>query len=801
MVGFGESRKMGEQATSGVSSNYKNTIKGSMKCLIGLAFDDPAAKKEFAVNPGLTFVPIPHAGANTKDTIGVKVNSAGVDSVVPIEAIAGMMIQHMAQVAADTQKSAPPSDYVICIPVSYTDAQRRALLTACEMVGINTGILRLMHETTAVALAFGIFKDLKKEFVEGQPQHVLFVDMGATAFTCCVTTFEPGKLMVKSAYYDNDAGGRDFDWIIAEWLSAKFEAKYKGKLSGKPMENPKSVLKLLTAAEKAKKTLSPNGVKEVRIQLEMLLDELDFSVTLSAAEYEAMCAPLLARLRHPVEAALKEAGLTPADLSSCEIVGGSSRIGCVKRELTKILGGDVALSTTMNADEAVARGAALQSAILSPRFKVLPYDIQEAQPYPIQISWADDKSAAAESVEVDADGAEAPTDSVVMFDRGLSFPIVRRVTLRRSGTFVVKAKYDDAALTYGYPATKAREIADFAIETAKKGDDENKVRVNVKQDIHGIIHLSSAQMMEELVEEEGAEAPAADGEADAAKTTASLPVAGDDDKKAALPPKKIKKTNLEFKVTRPVDWTRDEVNKVYEAEVAMAQTDRIVQETADKRNELESYIYDMRDKVSSDSHYGPYGSDAEKADFAKRNEDMENWLYEDGFEATKAVYVEKLTELKKYGDPLKKRKLEAESRPAATSSLKASLEVYNKWVNESQADEKYEHITDEERATVRGQCDEVSTWLYGMLDKQGGMAANQDPVLTVALLNSKQKELVDKCKPIMTKKAPKKKKEEPKKEEAPAAAAETPAAEPPVSDTEPMEGVEKEAEEAPKMEE
>jgi hypothetical protein len=175
-------------------------------------------------------------------------------------------------------------------------------------------------------------------------------------------------------------------------------------------------------------------------------------------------------------------------------------------------------------------------------------------------------------------------------------------------------------------------------------------------------------------------------------------------------------------------------------------------------------------------------------------------LYEDGFEATKAVYVEKLTELKKYGDPLKKRRLEAESRPAATASLKASLEVYNKWVNESQTDEKYEHITDEERATVHGMCDEVSAWLYGMLDKQGGMAANQDPILTVALLNSKQKELVDKCKPIMTKKAPKKKKEEPKKEDPPAAA-ETPAAEPPVSDTEPMEGVEKEAEEVPKMEE
>jgi heat shock protein 4 len=807
MVGFGESRKMGEQATSGVSSNYKNTIKGSMKCLIGLSFDDPAAQKEFKINPGLTFVPIAHAGGeNRKDTIGVKVVSAGQESVVPIEAVAGMMIKHMAQVTAETQKSPLPSDYVICIPFSYTDAQRRALITACEMVGITSGVLRLMHENTAVALAYGIFKDLKKEFIADEPQHVLFIDMGASAFTCSVTTFEPGKLMVKSAYYDNEAGGRDFDWIIAEWLSAQFEKKYAGKLSGKPMDNPKAVLKLLTAAEKAKKTLSPNGVKEVRIQLEMLIDELDFSCTLSAAEYEAMCAPLLARLRHPVEAALKEAGLEPKDLSGCEIVGGSSRIGCVKRELTKILGGDVVLSTTLNADEAVARGAALQSAILSPRFKVLPYDIQEAQPFPIVISWEGD-AAAAVGTEVDAvTGAEAPTDSVVMFDRGLSFPIVRRVTLRRSGTFIVKSKYDDAALKYGYPEHKAREIADFAIETPK-GDEDKKVRVNVKQDIHGIIHLSSAQMVEEVEDEAaaaaGTEAAPIAGDADAAKKDAPAAATTEEEKKAT---KKIKKTNLEFKVSRPVDWTRDEVDKVYEAEVAMANTDRIVQETADKRNELESYIYDMRDKVSSDSHYGPYGTDAEKADFASRNENMENWLYEEGFDATKAVYVEQLAELKKYGDPIKQRKMEAEARPVSVNSLKASLEVYNKWVNESQTDEKYAHITDDERATVHSKCDETSTWLYGMLDKQGGMAGNQDPVLTVALLNTKKKELIEKCKPIMTKAAPKKKKEEaPKKEDPPAASsAETPAAaEPPVSDTEPMEGVEKEAEaeEAPKMQE
>ena len=102
----------------------------------------------------------------------------------------------------------------------------------------------------------------------------------------------------------------------------------------------------------------------------------NLNIMLKAKEYEEMCAPLVARLEGPIKKALEEAKLTPKDLASVEIVGGCTRIGFVKSKLEKILGG-ATLSTTMNADEAVARGAALQSAILSPRFKVLPYRSDE----------------------------------------------------------------------------------------------------------------------------------------------------------------------------------------------------------------------------------------------------------------------------------------------------------------------------------------------------------------------------------------------------------------------------------------
>ena len=379
-------------------------------------------------------------------------------------------------------------------------------------------------------------------------------------------------------------------------------------------------------------------------------------------------------------------------MDSVEIVGGSTRIGSVKRALTEILGGKT-LSTTMNADEAVARGAALQSAILSPRFKVLPYEIVEAQPYPIKVEW-DGETHTGVEVEGDADGA---ANSVVMFNRGLNFPIVRRVTLRRAGDFSVTAAYDDSAASFGLAAGGSNEIATFTIK-APPGE-EKKVRVNVKEDIHGIIHLSSAQMVEEVEEDE--EMKEGEGEAKEGEEPAKK--------------KKIKKTNLEYTVSRPLDWTKTEIEKAYEREVEMSNVDRIVRETSDKRNELESYIYEMRDKIVSESQLALYATEKEKAAFSQELESAENWLYEDGFDATKKVYADKLDGLKKIGSPIQRRQAEAAARPNAVGRLQQSVESYKKWLNESQADEKFAHITDEERQKAIEKCDEISTWMYDML--------------------------------------------------------------------------------------
>jgi heat shock protein 4 len=167
-------------------------------------------------------------------------------------------------------------------------------------------------------------------------------------------------------------------------------------------------------------------------------------------------------------------------------------------------------------------------------------------------------------MEVDAITGAQPTNAVVMFDRSLSFTIVRRMTLKRNqGTFAVLAEYNKKALEYGLLAF-GNAIATFSVQ-APISEEAKKICVNVKEDIHGIIQLSLAQLMEEIANKEESEmsdpSPLKDGEEDAAPENK----------------KKVKKTNLVFTTTRPLDWTDGKIQKACQVELAMALKDKLVQ--------------------------------------------------------------------------------------------------------------------------------------------------------------------------------------------------------------------------------
>ena len=346
-----------------------------MKLLVGRKFDDADVQKELA-RSAFKAVKMPHGG------VGISISYNDEPLVVSVEHFMAMMLVHAKEISANANGGLNLADSVLAVPHWYTNAQRHGVLNACKIAGLNC--LKLTSESTAIALSYGIFKSAKKLFSETEPTHIMFVDLGYTGYCVTIVDFIQENMRVLSTVCDRELSGRQFDDVIIEFLAEQFENKTKINVRN----NKKALLKLQAASEKAKKTLSPAGVNEAAISVECLAEDIDLNCVLTRDEFEKRAAKYIDRLRAPVEQALREANLTKDKISECEIVGGSTRVNIVKRTLGEILGLDAhavnyGLKTTMNADEAVARGAALQCAMHSSRMKVKPFNIVDRIPYGI----------------------------------------------------------------------------------------------------------------------------------------------------------------------------------------------------------------------------------------------------------------------------------------------------------------------------------------------------------------------------------------------------------------------------------
>lgn len=686
-----------------------------------------------------------------------------------MEQCIAMMLSKLVSITLEST-GAKPGDCVVSIPGYYTDAQRQAMLNACEIAQLHC--LRLLHEGTAAALEYGMFKSAKGVFSADKPQNVVFLDYGQSAFSVTVASYVTGKLTVSAAAHDRKLGGRDFDELIAKKIAAAFQAKHNDD----PWNNPKARMKLMDAAEKAKKTLSPTGVTEARISIECLMNDLDFNMTLTLDEFVTDSEPLLARMAPPIMQALAQSGIAPADIGVVEIIGGSTRLGFVKSRMSDILIGsgvpidktamNNGLGTTMNADEAVARGTAWQAALLSTRFRVKEFQVIDAVTYPVKLSWEGGESGAAveEGDEAGEDNDEKAESngagSAVIFQKNEATPSAKKVTFRRSKPFTLTASYDDSALP-DLPPNMSPIIRTFNVEApVVTSEDVPKIRVNLKHNLHGIVTVSSAQLMEEIKEEvkveEKKETETVEGEAKEGESKEAA---------AEEPPKKkrFKKVDLPV-VASEVGMSKARLQTAIELEVSMTHQDKVIEETNSARNDVESYIYSQRDAIVGPMQ--PYFTSDEKEAQEAALTAAEDWLYYgDGYDAQKSVYVEKLRDLKQKGSKALFRCNDAKERDSYIKALKEAMDQSKNWLSGPASSSDNAHITDEDRSTVRTACNDAETWLYSQLEKQGMLEPNVDPVLTTEDLAKQRKELVDKCKPIVNKPKPKPPKVEEKKEE------------------------------------
>ena len=753
----GSQRFLGDEGAAMARSNVVNTIQ-CMKMLVGRRFDDPDTQKELSKQP-FKATKLPSGG------VGIIVSYAGEPKTISAEHFMAMMLVKAKEIAAKANNNVMIGDAVLAVPHNFTDAQRRGVLNACEIASLPC--IKITNESNAIALSYGIFKSAKQLFSDKDPQHFMFIDMGYTGYCVTVVAFIQENMRVLSTVCERGLGGRDFDDIIIEFLAETFQKKTGIDVR----KNPKAILKLQVAAEKAKKTLSPNGVTEAPVNVECLAEEKDLSVILTKDEFESRSSALIARLEAPVLKCLEESQLKKQDIVEVEIVGGGSRVNSVKKRLGEILGLDASainygLKTTMNSDEAVARGGALQCAMVSSRMKVKPFNIVDKLPYGIIAAYDADAASAASSSQGAADGEDggdeaAGGNQAQLYTRNFDVPYKpRRLTFRKkTASFPVTLRYDAEAAAL-LPPGEDLTIAKYIVKLPPNSPPVD-VRVTFNIDKNGCVYLQSAQSLEEVPVVVAADPPPAvpaasegkEGDAAAAGTdpAGAAPAPAAPTEAASVEPakKRFKKIDLEV-VVDAFGLSREDIKASLELEAAMAFEDQLIVATADKRNELEAYVYSMRDKL--DGALRAYCSDQERTTFQAALNDAEEWLYGDGSEAKKSEYQGKVDTLRASGNPIEQRMAEESGRAGAAELLRKQVDKCKEFC--ANYDDKYAHITEEERESVRKHATASEAWLFDMQEKQAELPKYVDPVLSIDAIAKQRNELFKTSNPVMTKRAP-----------------------------------------------
>ncbi|KAL8207024.1 UNVERIFIED_CONTAM: Heat shock 70 kDa protein 4L, partial [Gekko kuhli] len=942
-----KARTIGNAAKSQIITNIKNTLHGFKK-LHGRTFDDPYIKAERIKLPYEL-----HRMPN--GSVGVKVRYLDEERPFAIEQVTGMLLVKLKETSESALKK-PVADCVISIPSFFSDAERRSVMAAAQVAGLNC--LRLMNETTAVALAYGIYKqDLPS--LEERPRNVVFVDMGHSAYQVSICAFNKGKLKVLATTFDPFLGGRNFDEALVDYFCEEFRAKYKLNVK----DNARALLRLYQECEKLKKLMSANA-SDLPMNIECFMNDIDVSSKMNRAQFEQLCASLLARVEPPLRAVMDQAKLQRDDIYSIEIVGGATRIPAVKEQICKFFGKDI--STTLNADEAVARGCALQPvpeestaeftvqvkieieeseiALQLPANKQASYrssasseekkltqnicllEFVSGEMKPVSVAETSTDTLVEQTVTVEANRVEIEkskgnvsdpskenpeklqiesflledveakeskesraqitmlkvdsalqkereeidlvvtetnvdpkkdndftnecqlcqfdTETVTMIEQlvdqrprkaqlGKHFPdtfkvrefsitdvVPYSITLRWQSsyeegtgecevfsknhaapfskviTFHKKEPFElEAFYTHPhdvpYPDTR---IGHFVIQNVgpQHDGDNSKVKVKVRVNVHGIFSVANASIIEkqniegdasdepmdtelpcknqsrdelakmQVDQDDGNHRNQTEQHSQAEEETDHLGAEGktasgdklDSTAQSGKTKTKIKSIDLPIQTNLYRQLGQDLINCYIENEGKMVMQDKLEKEKNDAKNAVEEYVYDLRDKLCS--VYEKFITEDDSRKITLMLEDTENWLYEDGEDQPKHVYVEKLQEMKKFGDPIHERHMEHEERPKVLNELGKKLQLLMKAVEcYKNKDEKYEHIDPVDIEKVEKYTNEAMNWLNSKMNAQNRLSLTQDPVVKVAEIIAKSKELDNLCNPIIYKPKPK----------------------------------------------
>ncbi|XP_004502074.1 heat shock 70 kDa protein 17 [Cicer arietinum] len=747
-------RLLGEEA-AGLVARYPQKVYSQMRDLIGKPY---ASAKNFLDS---LYLPFEAKEDSSRGTVSFVVDKNGTE-YSPEELVA-MALSYAANLA-EFHSKIPIKDAVIAVPPYFGQAERRGLLQAAELAGIN--VLSLINEYSGAALQYGIDKDFSNE-----SRHVIFYDMGSSSTYAALVYFssykskEYGKTVsvnqfqVKDVRWNPELGGQHMEMRLVEYFANEFNAQLGGGLDVRKF--PKAMAKLKKQVKRTKEILSANTAAPISV--ESFHGEVDFRSTITREKFEELCEDIWEKSLLPLKELLEHSGLSADQIYAVELIGGSTRVPKLQAKLQEFLGRKE-LDRHLDADEAIVLGAALHAAnisdgiklnrklgmidgslyefvvelngpdflktessrqLLVPRMKKLPSKMFRS----INHDKDFELSLAYESEHHLPPGVTSPliaqyeisglTDASGKYSsRNLSSPIKANVHFSLSRSGVLSLDRADAVI----------EITEWVEVPKKNLTIENSTISSNVSDESGA--KSNTEENNESMQSDGGNSKTSNASAE---------------EQAAAEPateKKLKKRTFRVplkiveKITGPgLSLSKDFLAEAKRKLQALDKQDAERKRTAEFKNNLEGYIYTTKEKIETLEEFEKVSTSEERQSFVEKLDEVQDWLYTDGEDANATEFQERLDQLKAVGDPIFFRLKELTARPEAVEHAHKYIDELKQIVEEWKAKKSW--LPKERVDEVINDAEKLKKWLDEKETEQKKTSEFSKPAFTSEEVYSK----------------------------------------------------------------